>query len=128
MRSNRLHLRRAERRGNERGQQKGCRSSGERPTESGCFREPANQVGRDETGHAAVEMLVPVRLTLLADRRRFQPYGLKGGEESAAGAAWVRRAGSNEETAPPGKCSRKLGPGDTVRIETPGGGWGRRSE
>jgi N-methylhydantoinase B len=76
-----------------------------------------------------VEMLAPAQLTLLAERRRFRPYGLEGGDEGAAGAAWIVRAGSGEEIALPGKCSRNLGPGDAVRIETPGGGgWGKRTE
>ncbi len=73
-----------------------------------------------------VEMLTPARLTLLADRRRFRPYGLEGGGEGAAGAAWIVKAESGEEIALPGKCSRQLDPGDRVRIETPGGGgWGK---
>jgi N-methylhydantoinase B len=73
-----------------------------------------------------VEMLAPVQLTLLAERRRFRPYGLQGGEEGAAGAAWVVNGGSAEKTRLDGKCSRRLYSGDVVRIETPGGGgWGR---
>lgn len=73
-----------------------------------------------------VEMLTPARLTLLADRRRFRPYGLDGGLEGAAGAAWIVKAGGAEENALPGKCSRQLDTGDGVRLETPGGGgWGK---
>ena len=73
-----------------------------------------------------IELLAPARLTLLADRRRFRPYGLEGGGEGAAGAAWIVKAGSDEQTQLPGKCSRQLGAGDAVRIETPGGGgWGK---
>jgi N-methylhydantoinase B len=73
-----------------------------------------------------VEMLTPVQLTLLAERRRFRPYGLAGGEEGAAGTAWVVKAGSAQATRLPGKCSRLLDAGDAVRIETPGGGgWGK---
>ncbi|MGD0631490.1 MAG: hydantoinase B/oxoprolinase family protein [Terracidiphilus sp.] len=76
-----------------------------------------------------VEMLAPVQLTLLAERRRFQPYGLQGGEEGSAGAAWVVKGGSAETTELPGKCSRQLSVGDAVRIETPGGGgWGKSQE
>ena len=68
-----------------------------------------------------VEMLAAARVTLLADRRRFRPYGLAGGGEGAAGAAWVVRANGGEERLP-GKCSRQLEAGDAIRIETPGGG------
>jgi N-methylhydantoinase B len=73
-----------------------------------------------------VEMLTPAQLTLLADRRRFRPYGLEGGGQGAAGAAWIVKAGSAGELRLPGKCSRQLAQGDAVRIETPGGGgWGK---
>jgi N-methylhydantoinase B len=74
-----------------------------------------------------VEMLAPVQLTLLAERRRFRPYGLQGGGEGAAGCACIVNAGGDEERLP-GKCSRQLKVGDAVRIETPGGGgWGKCS-
>ncbi len=73
-----------------------------------------------------VELLTSAKLTLLADRRRFRPYGLEGGEEGAAGGAWTTKFGSTVETPLPGKCSRKLDTGDTIRIATPGGGgWGK---
>jgi N-methylhydantoinase B len=73
-----------------------------------------------------VEMLTDAQMTLLAERRRFRPYGLQGGGEGAAGAAWVVKADTKEETRLPGKCSRQLDAGDAVRIETPGGGgWGK---
>ena len=73
-----------------------------------------------------VEMLTPARVTLLADRRRFRPYGLAGGGEGTAGAAWIVKAGNGQEIQLPGKCSRQLDTGDSVRMETPGGGgWGR---
>jgi N-methylhydantoinase B len=50
---------------------------------------------------------------------------LQGGEEGAAGQAIVTRAATGQETALPGKCSRKLAKGDILRLETPGGGgWG----
>jgi N-methylhydantoinase B len=71
-----------------------------------------------------VEMLAPARLTLLADRRRFRPYGLEGGQEGEGGATWIVKS-DGREIALPGKCSRQLDTGDLVRIETPGGGgWG----
>jgi len=74
-----------------------------------------------------VEMLTSATLTLLADRRRFRPYGLQGGEEGAAGAASVVKAGGAIESILPGKCSVQLTAGQAVRIETPGGGgWGKK--
>jgi N-methylhydantoinase B len=72
-----------------------------------------------------LEFLCDVEVTLLADRRVFRPYGLSGGEEGAAGRAWVSKDGGVTETELPGKCSLRLSKGDRLRIETPGGGgWG----
>jgi len=72
-----------------------------------------------------VELLADAEVALLAERRRFRPYGLAGGEDGAAGGAWVTKAESGERIELPGKCSRQLEKGDMLRIETPGGGgWG----
>jgi len=73
-----------------------------------------------------LEMLTDAQVTLLADRRRFRPYGLEGGEEGSASAAWLGEGGGAPEVELPGKCSRQLSKGDVLRIETPGGGgWGQ---
>jgi N-methylhydantoinase B len=91
-----------------------------------AYRDGSGGAGRFRGGDGLVrevEMLAPAQLTLLAERRRFRPYGLQGGGEGAAGAAWVVKDG--EEIRLAGKCSRKLEVGDVVRLETPGGGgWG----
>jgi N-methylhydantoinase B len=74
-----------------------------------------------------VEMLTDVQVTLLAERRKFRPYGLEGGEEGAPGRAVLVKANCAEETELPGKFSLALSMGDILRIETPGGGgWGKR--
>jgi N-methylhydantoinase B len=74
-----------------------------------------------------IELLTDAEVTLLADRRKFRPYGLEGGEDGAAGRATVARVESGEEIELPGKCSRNLKKGDVLRIETPGGGgWGKK--
>jgi len=73
-----------------------------------------------------VELLTDAEVTLLADRRKFRPYGLEGGGDGAAGRAVVVKAETGEEIELPGKCSRQLKKGDVLRIETPGGGgWGK---
>jgi N-methylhydantoinase B len=73
-----------------------------------------------------IEMLCDAEVTLLAERRKFRPYGLQGGEDGAPGKAIVVRAESGEETELPGKCSVRFAKGDVLRIETPGGGgWGK---
>jgi N-methylhydantoinase B len=69
-----------------------------------------------------IELLADAEVTLLADRRKFRPYGLEGGGDGAAGRAVVVKAGGGEEIELPGKCSRQLKKGDVLRIETPGGG------
>jgi N-methylhydantoinase B len=74
-----------------------------------------------------VELLGDAQVTLLAERRKFRPYGLAGGGDGAAGGAWVTKAESGETLELPGKCSLNLKKGDVLRIETPGGGgWGSR--
>jgi N-methylhydantoinase B len=73
-----------------------------------------------------VELLADAQVTLLADRRKLRPYGLQGGEEGAAGRAWLARGGNAETEVLPGKCSQRLSKGDVIHIETPGGGgWGK---
>ena len=73
-----------------------------------------------------VELLADAEVTLLADRRKFRPYGLEGGEDGVPGRAVVLKAESGEEIPLPGKCSRQLKKGDVLEIETPGGGgWGK---
>lgn len=73
-----------------------------------------------------IEMLSPAQVTLLADRRRFQPYGLEGGEAGASGRALtISSANLQQDKLLPGKFSSHFGAGDCIRIETPGGGgWG----
>jgi N-methylhydantoinase B len=70
-----------------------------------------------------IEVTTPARITLLADRRIFRPYGLAGGEAGAAGRSILLSGTESKEL--PGKCSLEAKSGDIIRIETPGGGgWG----
>jgi N-methylhydantoinase B len=76
-----------------------------------------------------VELLADAQVTLLADRRKFQPYGLRGGEPGAPGRASLTVPNRAAETELPGKCSQRAPKGAVVRIETPGGGgWGRADQ
>jgi len=89
------------------------------------YREGSGGEGRFRGGDGLVrevEMLAPAQLTLLADRRRFRPYGLRGGGEGAPGAAWLLKAGAETAIELPGKCTRQIEAGDAVRLQTPGGG------
>jgi N-methylhydantoinase B len=68
-----------------------------------------------------LEFLNDAEVTLLADRQNFRPYGLQGGEEGAAGAAFLSRdAAATSSLA--GKVSLRAAKGDILRLETPGGG------
>lgn len=65
------------------------------------------------------EFLEPTELTLLTERRHRGPWGLAGG-----GAG---RPGENRLNGQllPGKCQRRVKPGDRLCLATPGGGgWG----
>ena len=73
-----------------------------------------------------LELLTDAQVTLLADRRKLQPYGLQGGEPGEPGHASISTAGATTLSELPGKCSRHTPKGSILRIETPGGGgWGK---
>ncbi|HEY6120531.1 MAG TPA: hydantoinase B/oxoprolinase family protein [Pyrinomonadaceae bacterium] len=67
-----------------------------------------------------IEVTVPARMSLLADRRKRAPYGLQGGEHGSVGTAFIISEGRSQEIR--SKGSWELKAGDRVRIETPGGG------
>lgn len=90
------------------------------------YREGSGGAGRYRGGDGLIreiELLGAAQVTLLADRRVFAPYGLKGGAAGAKGRSVLIKNG--EETPLPGKCNLQANAGDVIRIETPGGGgWG----
>ena len=69
-------------------------------------------------------ILAPATVTMLSERRAVAPWGLAGGEDGQPGRNILYRAdGSVEELL--SKFTRRVHPGDRLRIETPGGGgWG----
>ncbi|CDS02157.1 hypothetical protein [Sporisorium scitamineum] len=89
-----------------------------------------------------IEFLSPgIQVSILSERRVFQPYGLEGGESAQKGInLWIKqrrqedgdlREGEEEDKAPPriinlsGKNTTPMGRGDRIVIKTPGGGgWG----
>ena len=80
-------------------------------------------LGRFQGGEGLVreyELLADATVTVLSDRRRRSPYGLKGGRPGSRGRNVLIRDGREEEL--PGKIELRLRPGDRLRIETPGGG------
>lgn len=91
-----------------------------------------------------IEFLSPgIQVSILSERRVFQPYGLEGGESAQKGMnLWIKqrrqedgdlRNDEEEGQAPPriinlsGKNTTPMGRGDRIVIRTPGGGgWGRK--
>ncbi len=78
--------------------------------------------GRHRGGDGLIreyELLAPLRVSILSDRRQQGPFGLAGG---AAGAPGINRHG---DRVVPGRARIDGEAGDRVTIETPGGGgWG----
>ncbi len=75
-----------------------------------------------------MEVLADATVTLLADRRKFRPYGLAGGGDGAPGRTEILRADGSTELMP-SKGSTRLHRGERVRVETPGGGgWGKAEQ
>jgi N-methylhydantoinase B len=71
-----------------------------------------------------IELLVPMQVGMLSDRRKFGPYGLSGGAPGVRGKNEIEIAGRRKKF--PAKGSLYAPAGAVMRIETPGGGgWGR---
>jgi N-methylhydantoinase B len=74
-----------------------------------------------------IELLTPMQVGILSDRRDRGPYGLAGGSAGKRGKNELIHRG--KKTALPGKCAFHTEAGDILRIETPGGGgWGRKKK
>ncbi len=72
-----------------------------------------------------IEFLAALDVSLLTSRRTLPPYGAHGGAPGARGRNRWQRAGEEAFTALPSSCQIRVGPGDVLRLETPGGGgWG----
>ena len=91
------------------------------------IREGSGGMGLHRGGDGVVrsyEFLAPATVTIMSDRRRTSPYGLRGGNPGARGHnVYTKTDGTAEEM--PGKCSLRVETGDRLQVETPGGGgWG----
>lgn len=67
-----------------------------------------------------IKLLADAEVTVLSERRSSHPYGLAGGSSGAPGNNLIFSAA--EQQRMPGKFSCSLRKGDSLRIETPGGG------
>lgn len=90
------------------------------------LRHGSGGAGRHPGGDGIVrsfEVLTGCQATVLSDRRRYAPYGLKGGRAGKKGANHVIAKGRRKRI--PSKTSVWLEPGDCLIVESPGGGgWG----
>jgi 5-oxoprolinase (ATP-hydrolysing) len=80
--------------------------------------------GRQRGGDGAVRrlrFLAPMHAVVVASRRSIAPFGLEGGAPGAVGRQWVERADGTIEPLG-GTAGTDMRPGDTLVIETPGGG------
>ncbi|KAK2592057.1 hypothetical protein QQS21_010257 [Conoideocrella luteorostrata] len=92
--------------------------------------------GRNRGGDGTlreIEFRVPVQCSILSERRSRCPYGMEGGEDGQAGLNSVRVMDQMSEKMRivnlGAKATTKLGPGESVVIESPGGGgWGAEEQ
>ncbi len=71
-----------------------------------------------------MRFLARAEVTVLSERRRFRPYGLRGGSPGSAGRNRITRGGGRVDRFA-SKFTTSVSPGDVLTIETPGGGgWG----
>lgn len=67
-----------------------------------------------------IEALAPLQVSILSERRVLSPNGIMGGENGETGCNSLIRNGIKTNIG--GKASLNLIAGDSIRIETPGGG------
>jgi N-methylhydantoinase B len=95
-----------------------------------CLRDGSGGAGKSPGGDGVVremELLGDARISLISERRKEAPYGLRGGGAGQRGRNLLIRDGEEREL--PGKCAVEGRTGDRLVIETPGGGgWGVRGE
>ncbi|RAK76594.1 putative 5-oxoprolinase [Aspergillus fijiensis CBS 313.89] len=76
-----------------------------------------------------IEARVPLRFSILSDRRVFAPYGMEGGGEGSVGTNFVYRWNEgrtgHEKLSLGGKAALALESGELMEVNSPGGGgWG----
>jgi N-methylhydantoinase B len=87
------------------------------------IRRGSGGAGRTDGGDGIrrdIQVIQDAQMSLLTERRKFQPYGLAGGEPGKNGENYLIRDG--QITKLPGKGTFDLKAGDIISIRTPGGG------
>jgi 5-oxoprolinase (ATP-hydrolysing) len=91
------------------------------------LRHGSGGVGRHRGGEGLIRswhFLAPLTVSLLTEHRTTGPQGLNGGTDGAPGRQWLTRADGHVEMLP-ATTAVLVQPGDTLTMETPGGGaWG----
>lgn len=79
-----------------------------------------------------IEARIPLRSSILSERRVFAPYGMDGGGSGSIGRNFVFRhngKGGMDKVNLSGQAVVELRPGEIIQINTPGGGgWGKPEE
>ena len=93
-----------------------------------CLRRGSGGKGLHRGGEGIIreyEFFVPTQVTIISERRRFSPYGIKGGQDGKKGKNILFSKGKKIPLK--SKTNIKVQPGDILHVETPGGGgYGRK--
>ena len=87
------------------------------------LRQGSGGKGENKGGEGIIreyEFFVPTQVTIMSERRKFAPYGIRGGESGKKGKNILYSKGKRRVLN--SKVNIKVQPGDVLRIETPGGG------
>ncbi|MFQ5413330.1 MAG: hydantoinase B/oxoprolinase family protein [Phycisphaerae bacterium] len=90
-----------------------------------AVRRGSGGAGRFRGGDGVVRelaFLAPLDVSIISQRRTTAPYGVSGGAPGAPGRNRLHRAGADTADVLPGIAQVRVGPGDHLTIETPGGG------
>jgi len=96
------------------------------------YRMRSNSGGRGEYNGGdglvrSIEFLSECQITILSERRKTAPYGLKGGRNGKRGSNQLVLRGRRKRL--PGKASTQVMQAEVLMVETPGGGgWGRKKK
>jgi 5-oxoprolinase (ATP-hydrolysing) len=88
------------------------------------YRRGSGGPGRNRGGDGLVRVIefrAPMTVAVLSNHRRIAPFGLAGGGAGATGVNRILRADGTVLELP-ACAAERVGPGDAIRIETPGGG------
>ncbi|KAF3022637.1 hypothetical protein E8E14_013995 [Neopestalotiopsis sp. 37M] len=95
-----------------------------------CLRPGSGGAGLHPGGDGIIrdiEFCLPIKVSILSERRAFAPYGMEGGEDGKRGQnLWVKRNGRTINLG--GKNTAMMNAGDRIVVQSPGGGgWGTPS-